>query len=155
MKILTNQNLEVKNLLTVRFRDVQENIDKHLSELVIYAKKHNLIRTGMPISTTYEIDTKTGDMDMEFYFPINKPISNKGNLIYKEKLCLYNCLVIKHRGNPENIQNSYDILNNYILENSLMPISSGFNVTIKEVLNIEDVENYESDIYISINPNIT
>ena len=154
MNILTNQTLEIENLLSIRFKDKQENVNTHINELIEYAKSKGANRVGMPISTTYEINPHTGDMDMEIYFGVDKSVPSLDRITFKEKLCLYNCLKIKHKGNPNKLQETYDILNNYIADNRLIPISTGFNIVVKDVQRIEDIDEYEMDIYISISPNI-
>ncbi|MCL1995869.1 MAG: GyrI-like domain-containing protein [Defluviitaleaceae bacterium] len=155
MSILTNQVLEIENLLTIRFKDKQENIQKNIAKLAQYAMEQKVERKGNAISTTYEVDPGTGEMDMEVYFPIDRAIPGYDNIVFKEKLYLYNCLVIKHKGSPEKVQETYDKLNKYIEENRLLSISSGYNVTINDVTSIDEIDKFEVDVYISVSPNLT
>ncbi len=154
MEIQTNKTLEVSNLLSLRVKTTQQNLQKHIEELLAYAMEQGAQKCGNAISATYSVDPTTSEMDIEFYFPIDKSIPNKGNFIFKPKLCLYNCLMFNYKGNPLHLQEGYNKLNEYIATNYLTPISPGFNITIFEILKPEDIDKFEVDIYISISPNI-
>ena len=122
--------------------------------MVEYAKKHGATRVGLPITTTYSANLETQEIDIEYYFPIDRVISSERSVIFKPKLCLYNCIKISHKGHPNKIEKAYNKINKYITDNALIAISSAFNVTVKDVTDINDIEQFEADVYVSINPNV-
>ena len=44
-------------------------------------------------------------------------------------------------------------LNNYIVSNGLVPITTGYNVTVKEAKDPSEIDSMEVDIYVGISPN--
>ena len=51
-------------------------------------------------------------------------------------------------------QNTIMKIQKYIEDNKLIPISSLYTVNIKEAKTKEEMENFHTDAYISISPNI-
>ena len=152
MEILTGQRINIENLISIRIKDKQENIPSHLTKVAEFAKEKGLQRRGVPISTTYAANPETKEVAMEIYFPVDRPVEPEGEVLFKPRLLLENCITVTHKGNPQNLQETYNALNKYIMENSLVPISPPFNVSVMEDPNNPDA--YEMDIYISISPNI-
>ncbi|MDR1329151.1 MAG: AraC family transcriptional regulator, partial [Oscillospiraceae bacterium] len=59
-----------------------------------------------------------------------------------------------HTGNPAGIQSTVNELLAYIQQNGLQPITSGYNVTVKEAKTPLEVDEMVVDIYLGISPNI-
>ena len=107
-------------------------------------------RVGYPITVTYGIE---GDLiDVEVLLPINKRVPSTGKYVFKEKLLITNALMVKHVGNPAGLQAACNELNSYIMENKLVPITAGYNVTRK--VDMLNPNNAEIDVYVGISPNI-
>ena len=149
-EIKTNQNLELENLMSflgqVRQSEL-EHIGKDLEEKIRQAGAE---KVGYPISATYAVE---GEMiDVEILVPINRRLHNIGNYVFKEKLLITNALQAMHRGNPVGLQQTCNQLNQYIIEQKLVPITVGYNVTRR--VDMLNVENTEIDVFVGINPNI-
>lgn len=153
-EILENQDLDIKNLLSIRYQGPQEGVQAHMAKAESFAKEHNLKLRGVPISANYGIHPDTKDIAMEVYYPIDRQFtSDDPDITFKPRLYLHNCLRITHIGDPKNLQETNNYLNNYIKDKKLAPISVGFSVSGMNV-NPQDLENFEMDIYISISPNV-
>lgn len=152
MEIQTKQKIDIQNLISIRIKDKQENIPQHLTKVAEFAKEKGLQRRGVPISTTYAANKETKEVAMEIYFPVDRAVEPEGEILFKKRLYLENCITATHKGNPQNLQDTYNALNNFIVANKLVPISPPFNVSVMEDPSNPDA--YEMDIYISISPNI-
>ena len=149
-EIVKGQMLEVENLYTFRGQVSQievENIGKELEEIIT---KNGAQKVGNPISVTYGIEGSI--MDMELLIPIDKEIENVEPYCFKEKIKIVNALLAKHKGNPMMLQNTFNEVNHYIVENKLTPITPGYNVT--KTINPLNMENCEIYVYIGISPNV-
>ena len=146
--------MEVNNLISIRQKTSPAQAQALLVNLVEYVKTQGANRTGLPISTTYSMDAATQMMDIEFYLPIDKEIPSTGEFVYKPLLHLSNCLRMTYKGNPQFFQKACEDLNQYMAQNKLVPITTGFNVNRNEVTKQEDLEQFEVDVYVSINPNV-
>jgi hypothetical protein len=150
MEIKENQTLEIENLLSYRGKVKQtdiENIGKDMDKII---SENGRNRIGNPITATFGVEGD--DMDLEILLPIDKEISDIGEYRFKKKIRIENAVLISHKGNPALIQNTFNILNKYIMENKMQPITVGYNVTRKA--DPLDVENTIIDVFVGINPNI-
>ena len=152
-EILENQDLDIKNLMSIRYKGPQEGAQAHLAKAATFAKSNNLKLRGVPISANYGIHPETKEVAMEVYYPIDREFtSDDPDISFKPRLYLHNCLRVTHFGDPKNLQQTHTFLNEYIKEKKLVPISVGFSVSSMDG-NPQDIENFEMDIYISISPN--
>ncbi len=124
-----------------------EKIGKELEEIIT---KSGAKKVGNPISVTYGVEGEM--MDMEILIPIDKKIENIEHYFFKEKIKIVNALLVKHKGNPMMLQNTFNEVNHYIVENNLTPITPGYNVT--KTIDPINMENTEIYVYIGISPNI-
>jgi hypothetical protein len=131
----------------------QEELAVHLKRLKDYIALKGAKQVGGTITVTYGIEN--GNLDEEIYIPIDKAVPSQGDIIYKLELLLTNCLQTTYRGNPQFFQKTLEELNRFIVLNKLMPISAGFNVNVKEIVDPADIDLFEVDTYVSISPNIT
>ncbi len=93
-------------------------------------------------------------MDIEILIPLDREITPPAGYIWKPHFLLTNALMIRHIGNPAALQNAINELNAYIMEHQLVPISTGYNVTVKEAKTPLEIDNMEVDIYVGISPNL-
>lgn len=150
MEILKGQMLEIDNLIVFRGKvkaNELENIGKEMESRIDALGAR---RIGNPITATYSVEGDT--MDVELLLPIDKKMEDIGGFIYKEKIKIVNALVGRHRGNPNGLQNTCNELNQYIVENKLMPITVAYNVTKK--IDPVNIINTEIDVYVGISLNI-
>ena len=63
-------------------------------------------------------------------------------------------LMISHTGNPASLQQTVSEIQKFIQDKKLQPITSLYNVTIKEAKTPEEINDVQIDMYVGINPNI-
>ena len=149
-EIRQGETLEMENLMSFRGKVRQQELEKIGNDLELQVKTSGAERVGYPITVTYGIE---GDLiDVEVLLPINKRIPSSGKYVFKEKLLITNALMVKHVGNPAGLQAVCNELNSYIMENKLVPITVGYNVTRK--VDMLNPNNTEIDVYVGISPNI-
>jgi len=99
----------------------------------------------LPVTATYAIENSSDGqrIDMELLIPLDRDISKEVSEELKQnrfdsgvrflpELILTNAVKIKHKGNPSRIQDSLNVLNEYIVDKKLVPITVGYNVTVKQ-----------------------
>jgi len=152
MTIATNQTLEVRNLLSFRKTLTAMELNDTSQRLLNYIESAGAQKIGGGISATYAIE---GDkLDIAMYIPIDKEVPSTEEFEFKPLLRLENCIMATHKGNPNMLENTLQGLNDYIVQNGLNPISAGFIVPKREIIDIYDAENFEVNVYISIDPNV-
>lgn len=149
-EIKTNQELEVKNVLSFRGKIKPQELDGIVKDMEGKMKSIGVERIGNPITATYTVD-KDG-IDVEVLLPISKEMDDIGAYKYKERIKIVNAVLLSYKGNPAGLQNACNELNRYMVDNQLQPITVGYNIT-KHIDTI-NVENTEIDVYVGINPNI-
>ena len=150
LEIRENEQLTIKNVVSYRTKVKQEEMGKVGKAVEQYILELGAIRVGNPITTTYSVDGMM--IDIEILMPIDKIVETKGDYVFKKEFKIVNAVVVSYRGNPSRLQEACDVLNNYIIENGLQPITTGYNVTKR--LDMLNLENTEIDVYVGINPNI-
>ncbi len=156
MTILEKQTYEMFGVLSYRTKGTQSEVISSTQKIDGFLLESGVRKTGPIVTTTYSIEQGPSGpiMDFEILIPVdNKPTLPEG-YSWKEHFLLTNALMIKHIGNPAGIGTTIGELNRYIADNKLTPITSGYNVTVKDAKTKEDIENVEIDIYVGINPNI-
>lgn len=152
VEIKTDRELLLENVLSFRgiINQVQiQDIGIDMEKVILEA---GLQRKGTPVTATHEM--KDGTIDIEILLPVDGDLSRINNEKYKtkKKVHIVNAVVACYFGNPDGVQEAYDELNRYIVNNELQAITVGYNVTKK--INPLDIENTELEIYVGINPNI-
>lgn len=93
-------------------------------------------------------------MDIEVLIPLNKEVHVPADYKFKPVFRLNNAVKIRHRGNPAMLQNSANELMRYITDHKLMPITAGYNVTVQEPADQNDVDSLIVDMYVGVSDNI-
>lgn len=93
-------------------------------------------------------------MDIEVLIPLDKKIATYSDFKFKPLFRLNNAVKIRHEGNPAMLQNSANELMQYINSHDLMPITAGYNVTVREPASQNDVDNMIVDMYVGVCDNI-
>lgn len=153
--IETCQELHLNNLLSFRKTLTQPEVQKEMNDIDSFIKENGLTIVGPKISTTYSVtQAMVPTMDIELLIPVNKEFNETDMYKFKRTFKLTNCLKVKHRGNPQGMQQNILLIQQYIKEKSLMPISSLYTVNLNEIKTQDELDKYEADIYLSISPNI-
>lgn len=149
------QELYLKNLLSFRKQLTQAEVQKEMNNIENFIKENNLTIVGPKISTTYSVtQAMMPTMDIEVLIPVDKEFTETDMYKLKKEFKLTNCLKASHKGNPMTFQNTVINLQKHIQDNKLMPISSLYAINIKEAKTPEEMENFQTEAYVSINPNI-
>ncbi|WP_286906809.1 transcriptional regulator [Clostridium sp. UBA1652] len=153
--ITLDNELEFENLLSFRSKVTQQELQEEMKSIELFMKTNSLKKVGPTITTTYAIQqAMIPTMDIEVLIPIEgQPVSNN-RYIFKDKFRLVNALKISHKGNPVLLQQTVSEVQKFIQDKKLQPITSLYNVTIKEAKTPEEINNVQIDMYIGVNPNI-
>lgn len=154
--IKDNMTLEMRNVLSFRKKMTQQELSAKSQEIEKLLTDTGAKKVAPTVTTTFSVEQGvTGPvMDVEILLSIDKEIPLPDGYIWKSHFLLTNALMIKHVGNPGALQNTVNELNTYILEHQLVPISTGYNVTVKEAKTPLEIDQMEVDIYVGISPNI-
>lgn len=150
LEIKENQELNVANLLSYKGKIKQAELENIGKEMESYIHSTGAKPVDHPITATYTVE---GDViDIELLIPIDKSIDSTDKFIFKRQIKIVNAIVAEYKGNPIGLQDACNLLNQYIMEHRLQPITVGYNVTKKA--DILSPQNTEIDIYVGISPNI-
>lgn len=153
--IQENMTLEMKKVLSFRSKMTQQEMAAKSQEIESILQNNNAHKASPVVTTTYAVEqTAQGVvMDVEILIPLDKEISVPAGFLWKPHFLLTNALMVRHIGNPSTMQNSVNELNAYIAEHHLTPITTGYNVTVKEARTPLEMEQMEVDIYVGVSPN--
>lgn len=150
VEIKKNQELNIVNLLSYRGKVKQAEIENIGKEMESYIQNAGAKRVGNPITATYAIEGDT--IDIELLMQIDMSIASTDKFVFKSQIKIINAVIAAYKGHPMGLQDACNLLNQYIMEHKLQPITVGYNVTKKtDMLN---PENTEIDVYVGISPNI-
>lgn len=150
------QILEMRNVLSHRAKMTQQELQAKSQEIEKLLQNSGAQRSAPAVTTTYSVEQGAGGtvMDIEFLVPLDREITAPNGYVWKPHFLLTNALRIRHIGNPATLQNSINELNAYITERRLVPITTGYNVTVKEAKTPQELDNMEIDVYVGISPNL-
>lgn len=150
IEIKENQELKLNNLLSYRGKILQSELESIGRDMELKINGRGAKRTAYPIMATYGIDGEF--IDMEILIPVSNEIESIGEYKFKKELKIVNAVMMSYKGNPAGLQDACNELNKYIETNKLQPITVGYNVT--QSVDIHNIENTVSNMYVGINPNI-
>ena len=156
MSISEHQTLEMHNVLSYRAKLTQQELQAKSLEIEQLLKDAGAKRAAPTATTTFSIEQGADGpvMDVEILIPLDREIAIPAGYAWKQHFLLSNALRIRHVGNPATLQNTIDELNAYIAEHKLTPITTSYNVTVKEAKTPSEIDDMEVDIYVGISPNI-
>lgn len=155
-EILIHQTLKMQNVILYRCKMAQEQVNTAMGSISQIMKLCGTKKNGPVVTSTFSIKVIDNQqvIDIEILVPVDKEIAVPEGYIFKKEFLLTNAVKISHIGNPALMQNTANELMKYISENKLTPITSGYNVTVKEPTSQQDIENMIVDIYVGVSPNI-
>ncbi|WP_124098844.1 DUF5085 family protein [Ruminococcus sp. Marseille-P6503] len=156
MTITENNTLEMKNVVSFRGKVTQQKMEEVMRSFENLIQENNACRTGPTVTATYAVEDEFGHsvMDIEVLIPVDKKITTNSEFKFKPLFRLNNAVKIRHKGNPALLQNSVNELMQYINSHKLMPITAGYNVTVQEPANQNDIDNLIVDMYVGVCDNI-
>lgn len=154
--IFENQTLEMYNVLSYRGKMTQQQMNvksQEISKLIELSGAH---KNGFVATSTFSIEQAADGalMDVEILVPLDREIAVPAGYMWKPRFLLTNALMVRHVGNLSLLGAAVNELNAYILEHKLVPISTGYNVTVKEAKTPLELEQMEIEVYVGISPNI-
>lgn len=156
MEILTKQIYEMENVISYRAKMTQKEMNIAMNRLMTLIKDNGLVKNGYITTSTFSIE-KAGNtelVDIEILCPVDKICRLPKEYTFKPVFRLANAVKITHKGDPVNLQETANLLISYINENKLTPITSMYNVTVREPKSPVDVDNMVVDMYIGVSDNI-
>lgn len=155
MAVLEHMTFEMHNVLSYRGKMTQQELMEKSREMEEIIHKSGAEKDGGAVTTTFSVEQGPNGsvLDMEMLIPLNQEIPVPQGYVWKPDFFLTNALMLKHVGNPAGLQERIQELNQFILEHGLVPISTGYNVTVREAKTPLELDSMEVDIYVSVSPN--
>ncbi|AIQ49647.1 hypothetical protein R70723_30040 [Paenibacillus sp. FSL R7-0273] len=156
VKIAVGQELKLDNVLSLRAKIKQEDIQLTLKQIGQYLERVNIQKQGPIVTATFGVEQiSTGNIvDIEILIPTDKRFQPEGPYTFKEKFHLVNAVYARHTGNPASLENTYRDAMSFITSNDLQPITAGYSVNVNELSPSQSPEDLIIDIFIGINPSI-
>jgi len=156
VNIEVGKELILENVLSLRKKLTQEEINSEMIIISKFLESNGISKNGSVITTTYGMDiTSKGTVfDMEILIPIDKVFDMSCEYKLKPIFKLTNAIYARHEGNPAKLQNLYNYMMIYMKERNLQQITSGYNVTIRDIVPGMSVDDVIIDVYIGVSPNI-
>ena len=156
MEIKEQQVLEMKNLLSFRGKVTQQAFAAKSQEIEQILKAAGAEKAAPAVTTTFAVEQGPMGpvMDVEILLPLDKEIQAPAGFTFKPHFLLTNAVMVRHVGHPSRMQESVNALNAYITEHQLVPITSGYNVTVKEAKTPLELDMMEVNIYVGVSPNL-
>ena len=154
--IIEHQTLEMWRLLSYRAKMTQQELNLKSQEIAKLLEQSGAKKTGGAVTGTFSVEQGPNGplMDVEILIPLDRDIPVPAGYTWKPHFLLTNALLAKHHGNPATLQSTANELNAYMAEHQLVPITVGYNVTVKEAKTPAELDDMEVDIYVGVSPNI-
>lgn len=155
MEISEHMTLEMKNLLSFRAKMTQQEFAAKATEFESVIAAAGAKKSGPVVTATFSVEQGALGpvMDTEFLIPLDKAIAAPVGYVWKPHFLLTNAVMVKHVGHPSGMQETVNALNAYIAEHQLVPITPGYNVTVKDARTPLELNEMVVDIYVGISPN--
>lgn len=156
MNITENCKLEMENVISFRGKVTQQQMPQIVKEMEQIINENSAEKKGYSATATFAVENNGSQpiMDIEVLIPLNKEIQVPSNYQFKPIFRLNNAVKIRHQGDPVMLQNSANELMKYITDHKLTPITTGYNVTVQEPANPNDVDSLIVDMYVGVSDNI-
>lgn len=156
MNITENCKLEMENVISFRGKVTQQQMSQIVKEMEQIISENSAEKKGSLATATFAVESNGSQpmMDIEILIPLNKEIHVPSDYKFKPIFRLNNAVKIRHQGNPAMLQNSANELMKYIADHQLTPITTGYNVTVQEPTNQNDVDSLIVDMYVGVSDNI-
>lgn len=154
MEIEQNQQLIMENVLSFRGKVTQQQIQEEMIKIGEMMQKLG-VKQGGPITTaTYSVEEdEFGQvMDIEILVPLDRKVELPLEYTFKPIIKLVNALCARHIGDPGLLSNTVNELNNYIIKNNKQVITATYNVTVKDAMRQEEIDDMIIDVYVGCNP---
>ena len=154
MEIKENQELIMENVLSFRGKVTQQQMQKEMMKIGQVLQKLGVQKNGSITTATYSVEEVYGEqlMDIEILVPLDKQVNLPKEYTLKPIIKIMNALFIRHEGHPGRLHETINRLNDYIFEYNKQVITATYNVTVKDAMNLEELEKMIIDVYVGCNP---
>lgn len=154
MHIFKNQILQFENVLSYRTKLPISDLNRMIRFIQKNTDALNLKICGQIAATVHEKKTISGTQvsDIEFLIPIDRKIKESSAFKFKPVFKLVNAVKLRHEGSMSGIECSERILDDYISQNDLQPVTQIYYLFIQST----EYDNKDNivDIYKGISENI-
>ncbi|BEP29311.1 hypothetical protein [Helicovermis profundi] len=150
--IKENQELNLTNVISIRKKLYQEDLNDEIKKIGEIVKEEKLnLKSGL-ITATYSMQLKEGKqfLDVEILLSVDREVKLPNEYTLKKEFVLKNAIYKKHIGDPNGLGKSAEEMINYINQNNYQSITSLYCV---QPMQVTDVNNPEIECYIGVNPN--
>ena len=155
MEILEHQTLEMWNVLSYRAKMTQQELQFKSQEFKKIMEVMGAGKSAPAVTSTFSVEQGANGpvMDIEILLPLDREIIPPVGFAWKPHFLLTNALKITHIGNPAGLEATINELNQFIVSKNLVPISTGYNVTVREAKTPLEIDQMVIDVYVGISPN--
>ena len=152
--IETGKSLRLENVLSLRKKMTQPEIQQELMKIRQYFGEKGLKKNGPVVTATFAVEQVDGQplFDMEVLVPMDKQGELDGEYRLKRVFHLVNAVYARHEGNPNLLQGTLNEMVKYIKVQGLRQITAAYNVSVKELKPGDNFEGMVVDIYIGLDP---
>ncbi len=154
--IETGKEIRLENVLSLRKKMTQMETQQEMMNIRKYLEENGVRKNGPIVTATFAVEKVNEQpiFDMEILVQMDKKLSLVGVYRLKEEFHLVNAVYARHKGNPNNLQSTYNEIMAYINQNNLQQITAGYNVNVVDLKPGDSIENMIIDVYIGVNPSI-
>ena len=107
-------------------------------------------KNGSITTATYAVEQVANEqaMDIEILIPMDRKIKLPNEYTFKPIIKIVNALCIRHKGHPGGLQDTINRPNSYILEHKKQVITATYNVTVKDAMSQEELNDMIIDVYV-------
>ena len=157
-KINEGCNLYSENLFSFRGTIAQRDMASIMNEMKTIINENGASVNGQLITATHSVNQENGRvlMDVEIMYPIDKTIELQSNSKYRMKpmIKLNNAVCARYEGHPAMVNQAVAELNKYISVNGLVPITTCYNVMVRDVNNPAEINDMIIEMYIGVSGNV-
>lgn len=149
-----NQQLILENVLSFKGKVTQQQMEEEMVKIGQVLKKLDVQKDGPVTTAIYAIEQVGVEqlMDIEILIPLDKKIELPKEYTLKPTIKIVNALYIRHQGHPGKLQETINKLNEYILEHKKHVITATYNVTLRNAMRQEELNDMIIDVYVGCNP---
>lgn len=155
-EIYTNCEYKMDNVLSLRKKMTQPEIQQALMEMGNTIKSLGASKAGLLVTSTFGMEQTANVpmLDMEILVPLDKEVTAYEPYTFKKLFHLKYAVHARHEGNPQLLQNTLNQMMEYIKSNKFTQITSVYSVNIKELQPGDSLDSMVTDLYIGVSPSV-
>ncbi len=132
--VVEKQEFQIENVLSVRKKVNMDDVNSIMADMntLISEKGAKIIGPIVNANFSVEIIGKKQIIDIEIMMPLDKTFSVPNGYRFKKKFFINDAIKVSHIGNSANIPKAVNLMNKYMEDKDLTPITVAYNVVLKE-----------------------